>query len=88
MSAPTMTPVATHPTTPVAIPAPPHPLREFWTFFSANRGAVGGLIIVVTVLLIALFAPVLAPHAPDLTNSAAFLRPHLRLLTYEQDEMQ
>jgi len=60
---------------PGTVPAPVHPLREFWSYFSANRGAVAGLIIVVAVLLIALFAPVLAPHAPDLTNSAAFLRP-------------
>ena len=60
---------------PGAAPAPPHPLREFWTYFSANRGAVAGLIIVLAVLLVALFAPWLAPHAPDQTNSAAFLRP-------------
>lgn len=53
----------------------PHPLREFWSYFSANRGALAGLIIVVTVLLIALFAPVLAPHAPNLTNTAVFLQP-------------
>lgn len=69
-----MKPVAVHPTAPVA-PAPPHPLREFWTYFSANRGALAGLIVVVGVLLIALFAPVLAPHAPELTNSAVFLKP-------------
>ncbi len=75
MSAPTITSPPAHPTALVAMPAPPHPLREFWTYFSANRGALGGLIIVVSVLLIALFAPILAPHQPDLTNSAAFLRP-------------
>ena len=75
MSAPTMTPLAEHATPSVAIPAPPHPLREFWTYFSANRGALAGLIVVVAVLLVALFAPVLAPHAPDLTNSAVFLKP-------------
>lgn len=69
-----MKPVAVHPSAPVA-PAPPHPLREFWTYFSANRGALAGLIVVVGVLLIALFAPVLAPHAPELTNSAVFLKP-------------
>lgn len=72
MSAPTMT---TSSVAGGAVPAPPHPLREFWTYFSANKGAVAGLIIVVAVLLIALFAPVLAPHPPDLTNSAAFLKP-------------
>ncbi|MBK9573318.1 MAG: ABC transporter permease subunit [Rhodoferax sp.] len=55
--------------------APPHPLREFWSYFSANKGAVAGLVIVVLVLLVALFAPLLAPYAPDLTNSAVFLKP-------------
>jgi dipeptide transport system permease protein len=54
---------------------PPHPLREFWSYFSANRGAVAGLAIIVAVLLLALFADVVAPHAPNLTNPAAFLRP-------------
>ena len=55
--------------------APARPLREFWTYFSANKGALGGLIIVVLVLLTALFAPVLAPHSPYLTDDAAFLKP-------------
>jgi dipeptide transport system permease protein len=54
---------------------PPGPWREFWISFCANRGAVIGLVIVVVLLLLALFAPWVAPHAPDLTNSAAFLRP-------------
>jgi dipeptide transport system permease protein len=62
-------------TKPMGVPRPPHPLREFWSYFSANRGALAGLIIVVTVLLIALFAPVLAPHAPNLTSTAVFLQP-------------
>jgi dipeptide transport system permease protein len=55
--------------------APPGPLREFWGYFSANRGAVGGLVIVVAVLLVAAFADVLAPYPPDLTNNAVFLKP-------------
>jgi dipeptide transport system permease protein len=61
----------------VAVPAgaPPHPLREFWSYFSANRGAVAGLIIIVLVLLAAVFADVLAPHSPYLTNNAVFLKP-------------
>jgi dipeptide transport system permease protein len=54
---------------------PPGPWREFWISFSANRGAVMGLIVVSVLLLLALFAPWIAPHAPDATNSAAFLRP-------------
>ena len=56
-------------------PVPPHPLREFWGYFSANRGAVAGLLVVLLVLLVALFAPWLAPHPPNLPNNAAFLKP-------------
>jgi dipeptide transport system permease protein len=55
--------------------APPGPLREFWHSFRANRGAVIGLAVVVLMLLMALFAPWIAPHAPDATNSAVFLKP-------------
>ena len=54
---------------------PPHPLRELWSYFSANHGAVAGLVIVAAVLLIALLADVIAPHSPILTNSSAFLKP-------------
>jgi dipeptide transport system permease protein len=62
---------------PIAAPTatPPHPLREFWSYFSANRGAVAGLVVIAAVLLLALFAEWVAPHAPNLTNSAAFLKP-------------
>jgi dipeptide transport system permease protein len=55
--------------------APPGPWREFWTAFSANRGAVMGLVVVALLLLLALFAPWIAPHAPDLTDTAVFLKP-------------
>jgi dipeptide transport system permease protein len=55
--------------------APAHPLREFWSYFSANRGAMGGMFIVLALLLVAVFANVIAPYAPDLTNSAVFLQP-------------
>ncbi len=54
---------------------PPRPWREFWRYFSSNKGAVGGLGVVVLVLLIALFAPWIAPYAPDLTDPSVFLRP-------------
>jgi dipeptide transport system permease protein len=65
--------LATAPLTSAA--APPGPLREFWGYFSANHGAVAGLAVVVTVLLLAAFAPLLAPYSPTLTNNAAFLQP-------------
>src|SRR5215210_6362767 len=62
---------------PIAAPTatPPHPLREFWSYFSANRGAVAGLAVIVIVLVLALLADLVAPHAPNLTNPAVFLRP-------------
>ena len=55
--------------------APPHALREFWGYFSANKGAVAGLFIVTLVLLVALFAPWIAPYEPHLTDSSVFLKP-------------
>ena len=55
--------------------APAHPAKEFWGYFKANKGAVGGLVIVIAVLLMALFAPLIAPYAPDLTDNAVFLKP-------------
>jgi dipeptide transport system permease protein len=58
-----------------ALAAPVHPLRDFWRSFSANKGALAGLAIVTAVLLMAAFAPVIAPYAPDLTNNAVFLVP-------------
>jgi dipeptide transport system permease protein len=61
--------------TPSSLSAPPHPLREFWSYFSANKGALGGLIIVVLMFLLALLAPWLAPYSPDLTNNEVFLKP-------------
>jgi dipeptide transport system permease protein len=44
--------------------APPHPLRELWDYFRQNRGAVIGLCTVTLLVLIALFADVIAPHSP------------------------
>ena len=58
-----------------AAPAPVHPLRDFWRYFSANKGAVTGLVIVLGVMLVALFADLLAPYAPDLTDNSVFLVP-------------
>jgi len=55
--------------------APQHPLREFWFYFSENAGAVAGLVVIVILLLLALFADVVAPHSPVLTNNAVFLKP-------------
>jgi dipeptide transport system permease protein len=55
--------------------APVHPLREFWRYFSSNKGAVAGLFIVVMVFVLAAAADVIAPYAPDLTDNTVFLTP-------------
>lgn len=57
------------------VTAPPGPLREFWHYFSENTGAVAGLAVIVVVVSMAIFAPLIAPHSPILTNSQAFLKP-------------
>jgi dipeptide transport system permease protein len=58
-----------------ALAAHVSPLRDFWRSFSANKGAVGGLVIVCAVLLLAAFANQIAPYAPDLTDTSVFLVP-------------
>jgi dipeptide transport system permease protein len=54
-----MSQVATHAPT-----APPHPLRELWAYFRQNRGAVIGLVTVLLLVVVAIFADVIAPHSP------------------------
>jgi dipeptide transport system permease protein len=48
----------------VAAPKRPSQLSDFWSSFSENKGAVAGLIIVVLIALMAIFAPIVAPHSP------------------------
>jgi dipeptide transport system permease protein len=38
--------------------------REFWANFSRNRGAVAAGVIVLILVLVAIFAPLIAPHSP------------------------
>jgi len=77
MTPPTET--ATVPTTEVVdttpTEAPPHPIVEFWRYFSTNRGPVIGLVIIVILVLVALFADVLALHPPNEQYREAFLAP-------------
>ena len=44
--------------------APPGPFTAFWRAFRENRGAVAGMVVVVTILLVAIFAGFIAPHNP------------------------
>jgi len=39
-------------------------LREFWYYFSVNRGAVIGLVVFILLVLTAIFANWIAPHSP------------------------
>jgi dipeptide transport system permease protein len=59
----------------VTTATPPHPLREFWGYFSSNHGAVAGLVIIVAVVLLALLADVIAPHSPYITDTTIALKP-------------
>ena len=42
----------------------PSPVAAFWAAFRENKGAVIGLAVVVAVVLLAIFADVVAPHSP------------------------
>jgi len=50
-------------------------LAEFWHYFSENRGAVVGLFVFVSLALIAIFAPLIAPHSPTQQYRDALLHP-------------
>src|SRR2546430_10040230 len=39
-------------------------LGEFWHYFSQNRGAIIGLTVFALLILMAIFAPYVAPHDP------------------------
>ena len=45
-------------------PPPLPPVRAFWAAFKENRGAVAGLAVVLVIVLLALFADVVAPYSP------------------------
>src|SRR5437660_7473603 len=39
--------------------------REFWQAYSQSRGALIGLALVITLILLAIFADVVSPHRPN-----------------------
>ena len=55
--------------------ARPGRLSEFWYYFRENRGAVIGLWVFAAFILVALFAPILAPHSPTQQFRDALLQP-------------
>lgn len=50
-------------------------LKEFWYYFSENRGAVVGLAVICFIALVAAFADVVAPHPPAEQYRDHFLQP-------------
>ena len=60
---------------PAAASGPDHPLKEFWKYFSENKGAVAGLCFILTAILVAVFADFLAPHSPFEQYRDAILAP-------------
>jgi dipeptide transport system permease protein len=53
----------------------PGQFREFWNYFSENRGACVGLCIFVGFVLVALLADLIAPHSPTQQYREALLQP-------------
>jgi dipeptide transport system permease protein len=50
-------------------------LAEFWFYFSESRGAVFALGVLITLVVIALFAPLIAPYDPSVQNRSELLLP-------------
>ena len=48
---------------------------KFWRYFKKNRLAVGGLIMVIVIFLIAIFATLLSPYDPGKTGVSLKLKP-------------
>ncbi len=53
----------------------PGRLKEFWSYFSENRGAVFGLYVFAAFLIVAVFAPLLAPYDPSTQFRGHTLQP-------------
>lgn len=50
-------------------------LGEFWFYFRQNRGAVAGLVVFALLVVVAILAPLLAPHHPSTQYRDALLLP-------------
>ncbi|OCG17505.1 peptide transporter [Gilliamella sp. wkB292] len=61
--------------TSLVVPQPLTPLREFWFYFSQNKGALVGLIFIAIVILLAILANFIAPHSPSEQFRDALLAP-------------
>lgn len=54
---------------------PQSALGEFWYYFTRSKGAVIGLAVFVIVVLMAIFAPLIAPHLPNEQDRTLLLLP-------------
>lgn len=54
---------------------PQSALGEFWYYFTRSKGAVIGLVVFVIVVLMAIFAPLIAPHLPNEQDRTLLLLP-------------
>ena len=59
----------------ISLNKPPGAIAEFWHYFSENRGAVIGLWVFAALILLAVFAPLIAPHDPTSQARDALLVP-------------
>ena len=59
----------------ISAPVPMTPLQEFWHYFKRNKGAVVGLVYIVIVLFITIFANWIAPYNPADQFRDALLAP-------------
>ena len=64
-------------TTAATVPSGPkqRAFAEFWHYYSMNTGAVIGLVVFTLLVLVAIFAPLVAPHMPDEQYRDALLTP-------------
>ncbi|WP_421847465.1 dipeptide ABC transporter permease DppC [Marinomonas sp.] len=60
---------------PLTAPVPMMPLQEFWHYFSSNKGAVAGLVVIAIICFMAVFANFVAPHSPSDQYRDALLLP-------------
>ena len=54
---------------------PKSEIADFWYYFSRNKGAVIGLVVFVAIVLMAIFAPFIAPYLPNAQNREMLLLP-------------
>ncbi len=52
-----------------------HPMIELWRNFRANRGALLGLFIIIGFIIVAIFAPLIAPYDPSFIHGGALRIP-------------